>query len=188
MAQQPVAGVLAAVTELLAGAPDERGGALWRLAPVARQLDANVIRVPPGERVVPHVEPDLDVLLCVLRGSGELTVAGASELLEPGCVAWLPRGTERSLLAGPGGLVHLTAHRRRPGLTIGSTRPSATGRRAGESSPPEGETSAGGGRIDGREGGGDPACLLNRICPACDRPAESSDARYCARCGSRLPD
>ncbi|MEW2556754.1 hypothetical protein AB0957_34175 [Streptomyces zhihengii] len=179
MAQPPVAGVLAAVTELLAAAPDDRGGALWRLAPVARQLDANVIRVPPGERVAPHVEPDLDVLLCVLRGGGELTVAGTTDRLEAGRVAWLPRGTERSLVAGPDGLVHLTAHRRRPGLAIGSVPPSAA-RSAGVAA-----TAAG--TDDGRAGG-EPACLLNRICSACDRPADSSDARFCARCGTRLPE
>lgn len=183
MAQPPpAAGVLAVVTGLIAAARDDTAGALWRLAPVARQLDANVIRVPPGERVAPHVEPDLDVLLCVLHGSGELTVAGGTDHLEPGGLAWLPRGTERSLVAGPEGLVHLTAHRRRPGLAIGSAPPSAAA--AASPSHRRSRAATDGGATDG----GEPACLLNRVCSACDRPAESSDARFCARCGTRLPD
>lgn len=68
-------------------------GALWRLAEPGRQLDANVVRIPPGQEVGTHREPDLDVLLLVLAGHGTLT-------------------------AGPEGLTYLTVHRRRPGMRI----------------------------------------------------------------------
>ncbi|MBT2364114.1 cupin domain-containing protein [Streptomyces sp. ISL-10] len=166
MALPPTAGVLTTMEDVLA-VPEDRGGAVWRLDPAARQLDANVIRVAPRDRVDRHVEPDLDVLLCVLTGSGELTVGGETQRLERGCVAWLPHGTERALAAGPDGLVYVTAHRRRPGLSIRSAAPSATARAAAE--------------------GGESACLLHRICPGCDRPAEDAGARYCSRCGTELP-
>ncbi|MFJ8077371.1 cupin domain-containing protein [Streptomyces sp. NPDC096176] len=163
MTVPPTAGVLAGVRDLLA-APDKQGGAIWRLTPVARQLDANLIRLPPGTRGPSHVEPDLDVLLCVLAGSGELEIGGARQELEPGSVAWLPHGMARSLSAGPDGLIHVTAHRRRPGLTIGNA--AAVREHAAD---------------------GEPACMLGRICPDCDHPAEDSAARFCSRCGSRLP-
>ncbi|GAA4764420.1 hypothetical protein GCM10023329_07860 [Streptomyces sanyensis] len=165
MAPRRTHGVLATAEELLAEAPPERGGVLWALSPTARQLDANLVRLPPGGSVAAHGEPDLDVLLCVLEGGGALTVAGEEQLLGAGALVWLPRGARRSLAAGPEGLVYLTAHRRRPGLTIGSAPP-------------------GGARGDG----GEPPCLADRLCPACDRPAEAADARFCARCGTRLPD
>ncbi|WP_405805342.1 hypothetical protein OG729_08750 [Streptomyces sp. NBC_00210] len=160
MAVPPAAGVLARIAELLHDVPDDRGGALWRLSEEGRQLDANIIRMPAGARVAGHSDPELDVLLCVLSGSGRLETDGGQQPLEPGCVAWLPHRTRRSLFADENGLVYVTVHSRRPGLSIRSA--------AG----PE---------------GGEAACLLNRICPGCDRPAEDIAARYCSRCGTQLP-
>lgn len=163
MTVPPKAGVLAGKADLLA-VPADRAGAVWRLDPVARQLDANIVRLLPGTRGVVHVEPDLDVLLCVVEGSGELTTAGERQSLEPGSVAWLPHGVERAVSAGPDGLAYLTAHRRRPGMTIGRARV-----------------------VPEAAEGGDPACMLSRVCPECDRPAEDASARHCSRCGARLP-
>ncbi|WP_399136433.1 hypothetical protein Q3A86_02410 [Streptomyces sp. NBUA17] len=51
------------------------GGARWRLAEAGRQLDANVVRIPPSGRVDTHTEPDLDVLLHVLDGTAALVCA-----------------------------------------------------------------------------------------------------------------
>ncbi|MFF0446599.1 cupin domain-containing protein [Streptomyces sp. NPDC004609] len=172
MPQSPTARVLARVADA-AAVPDDRGGAVWRLAEPGRQLDANIIRVRPGARIDSHVESDLDVLLCVLTGSGELESDAGPQPLEPGAVAWLPRGARRALSAGPDGLVCLTSHPRRPGLSI--TR-AATGTVVAPETRPG----------DGGEGG-EAACMLNRICPGCDLPAESVGARHCSRCGTRLP-
>ncbi|MFF2503209.1 cupin domain-containing protein [Streptomyces sp. NPDC058067] len=137
-----------------------RTGALWKLDGAARQLDANLVRLPSGAGVTEHVEPDLDVLLVVVEGSGSLHHAGDEEELAPGALVFVPRGERRSVTAGADGLAYLTAHRRRPGLTIGGTQ--------------------------AREGG-EPACLLGRICPACGRVSEDPSASYCGRCGGRLP-
>ncbi|TQK51233.1 cupin domain [Streptomyces sp. SLBN-118] len=160
MSVPPAVGVLAQVAELLLEEPADRGGALWRLSAEGRQLDANVIRMLPGSRVSGHVDPDLDVFLCVLGGTGRLEVDGGGQPLETGCVVWLPRGTRRALLADQDGLVYVTVHRRRPGLAI---------RSAAEAE------------------GGEAACLLDRVCPGCDRPAQEAGARYCSRCGTQLP-
>lgn len=109
--------VLCDTGELIANSGQE-AGALWRLAEPGRQLDSNVIRLPAGQRVDTHAEPDLDVLLLVLSGSGEITTVEGTTELTPGTLLWLPRTSSRSLEAGSGGLHYLTVHRRRPGMQI----------------------------------------------------------------------
>ncbi|MEU8512768.1 cupin domain-containing protein [Kitasatospora sp. NPDC048722] len=118
MTSDPRPGVLTRLDGLLDRAPADRSGALWRLAEDGRQLDANVIRLLPHAEVAGHEEPDLDVLVQVLEGSGHLETAAGRQVLEPGCTAWLPHGARRAVSAGADGLVYLTVHRRRPGLSI----------------------------------------------------------------------
>jgi len=98
-------------------APDA-AGAVWKLDMSVRQLDANVIRLRPDGRIESHHGPDLDVLLFVVAGSGELITTLETVPLQPGQIVWLPRRSERSLVAGPGGLSYLTVHPRRPALGI----------------------------------------------------------------------
>ncbi|PJN38808.1 hypothetical protein CG747_21435 [Streptomyces sp. CB02959] len=93
-------------------------GALWRLAESGRQLDANLVRLPPEGRIDTHVEPELDVILYVVSGDGVVDTARDRQPLTEGSVVWLPRGSRRSLTAGRDGLAYLTVHRRRPGLQI----------------------------------------------------------------------
>jgi len=95
-----------------------------------RDLDSNVIALPPGRRIDWHVGPDLDVLVHVLAGSGRIdTTPDGSTGIEvaTGDLVWLPRRSGRSFVAGPDGMRHLTVHHRRhPGLTIGSGPPPGT--------------------------------------------------------------
>ncbi|MGC0373093.1 cupin domain-containing protein [Streptomyces sp. SAI-229] len=105
-------------TAALAALDDVSAGALWRLAEPGRQLDANVVRIPPGRGVDTHREPDLDVLLLILAGHGTLTAPDGPRALSAGALTWLPHGSTRSLTAGPEGLTYLTVHRRRPGMRI----------------------------------------------------------------------
>ncbi|MYX33872.1 MULTISPECIES: cupin domain-containing protein [unclassified Streptomyces] len=163
METKPAPGVLAQVADLIGRTPVGQRGALWRLGADRRQLDANVIRLPAGTEVRPHVEADLDVLLYVVDGGGHLSGddGGRQTTLAPGALAWLPRGTCRALSAGGAGLTYLTVHARRPGLTI-----------AGPAAAPE---------------AGDAACLLHRVCVECGRLSGESDALYCSRCGTALP-
>lgn len=100
------------------GAAPDAAGAVWKLDLSERQLDANVIRLRPDGRIETHRGPDLDVLLFVVAGSGELITALDTVHLQPGHVAWLPRRSERSLAAGPDGLSYLSVHPRRPALRI----------------------------------------------------------------------
>ncbi|MGA5518189.1 hypothetical protein [Streptomyces pseudogriseolus] len=116
--ETPLPRILCDTAALAAAVGDDRAGALWRLAESGRQLDANVVRLPPGHRVDTHREPDLDVLLLVLAGHGTLTAPDGEHPLPTGALTWLPHGSTRSLSAGPAGLTYLTVHRRRPGMTI----------------------------------------------------------------------
>jgi quercetin dioxygenase-like cupin family protein len=110
----------------LAESPPLPGGVLWKLTESGRQLDANVVRLAPGDRITAHTEPQMDVLVLVVSGDGVLGTgpAGESQPLAEGALAWLPHGASRSISAGAAGLTYVTVHRRRPGLQIG-TRPGA---------------------------------------------------------------
>ncbi|MEU0619721.1 hypothetical protein ABZ329_02480 [Streptomyces rubiginosohelvolus] len=155
--------VLARIAGLLAAAaPDERG-ALWHLAEPGRELDANLVRLPPGAEVGEHQEDVLDALLVVLAGAGSVR-AGDGQVLDlaAGAVLWLPRTSRRALAAGPDGLTFLTVHRRRPGLAI---------------KPPSGAYE-----------GGEGPCMLDRVCPECGRLSQDPAPVFCSRCGERFPE
>lgn len=98
-------------------------GARWTLAEPGRQLDANLIHLPAGQRVDTHTEPDLDVVLIVVAGGGTVGAPGGDQAIAEGNIVWLPRGSTRNVSAGDNGLSYVTVHRRRAGLQI-KKRPS----------------------------------------------------------------
>lgn len=159
--------VLAVLGDLLAAAAPADRGALWQLDRQIRELDANLVRLPPGAEVGEHQENVLDVLLVVLEGSGRLTPGDGGEplTLGPTTAMWLPRTSRRSLAAGPDGLAYLTVHRRRPGLAITPAPASAVTYEGGEA-----------------------PCALDRVCPECGRMSQESAPTYCGACGERFPD
>jgi quercetin dioxygenase-like cupin family protein len=122
MAELPV--VLCDTQAVVGGADPALAGALWRLQPEERDLDSNVIQLPPGERIESHTGPECDVLVHVLHGGGRLGTDAEEVELRAGVLVWLPRLSRRSFVAGPDGLRYLTVHRRKPGLTIGHAPPS----------------------------------------------------------------
>ncbi|GGV24218.1 hypothetical protein GCM10010277_04280 [Streptomyces longisporoflavus] len=137
---------------------------LWTLGDRTRDLDADVIRLAPGASTGEHTEQEFGVLLTVLTGTGALRTPDATWRLTPGALAWLPAGISRCVDAGDEGdegLVYTTAHRRHP--------------------------LPGSGPLGGSDGG-EPVCLLDRVCAECGSLAAERDARYCARCGTPLTD
>lgn len=107
-------------TKVLAAARPAATGVLWKLAESGRQLDANLVHLAAGEHIAAHAEPDLDVLVLVVSGSGVLG-AGTADRPQPladGTLVWLPHGSTRSITAGDAGLGYVTVHRRRPGMQI----------------------------------------------------------------------
>jgi quercetin dioxygenase-like cupin family protein len=104
--------------QALAEALPAPAGARWKLTESGRQLDANLIHLPPSRRVDTHTEPDLDVLLLVVAGSGTIEGADGPQTMAAGSLLWLPRGCRRSVTADAEGLSYLTVHQRRPGMQI----------------------------------------------------------------------
>jgi quercetin dioxygenase-like cupin family protein len=98
------------------------GGVVWKL-PHAGDLDGNLVRLAAGRSIEAHVNTEVDVLFVVRSGGGELTVDGERHLLDATTVALVPRGTSRSITAGPDGIAYLSIHRHRGGLRMGRSTP-----------------------------------------------------------------
>ncbi|HEU5126955.1 MAG TPA: DUF2249 domain-containing protein [Glycomyces sp.] len=98
-------------------------GAVWRLQEDERDLDSNVIALPPGGGIGAHAGPDVDVLIHVIAGSGSLTTELGPVDLAPGAVVWLPRRSRREFTAGAEGIRYLTVHRRRQALALSPAPP-----------------------------------------------------------------
>ena len=109
---------------LTAKQPDA-AGAVWKLGMRQRDLDSNVIRLQPDATIDSHVGPDLDVIILVLSGDGQVGTELGPVDLHAGALAWLPRRSRRQISAGPQGLTYLTVHQRRQALALdpASTRP-----------------------------------------------------------------
>ncbi|GAA2939571.1 MULTISPECIES: hypothetical protein [Streptomycetaceae] len=158
--------VLAVLDDLLASAAPGERGALWHLAEQGRELDANVVHLPPNAGVGEHQEDLLDVLLVVLAGGGSLRTGGDTLDLAPTMVTWLPRTSRRALEAGPEGLTYLTVHRRRPGLMI---KPAVRAPAAAHE-------------------GGEAPCMLDLVCPGCGRLSADRNPAFCSACGEPYPE
>lgn len=104
-------------TSLRAGDADA-AGAVWKLQLRERDLDSNIIHLPPDASIDEHQGPDLDVLIHVLGGSGCLGTEIGALQLTAGALVWLPRRSRREFAAGPDGLTYLTVHQRRQALTL----------------------------------------------------------------------
>jgi quercetin dioxygenase-like cupin family protein len=89
-------------------------GAIWSLN--SEQLNVNLMRLSAGQGIPEHVNAELDVLLAVFEGEGELTVDGDGHALGPGVALVVPRGARRAIRCRKGPLVYLSAHRQRGGL------------------------------------------------------------------------
>jgi quercetin dioxygenase-like cupin family protein len=94
------------------------GGVVWKL-PHEGDLDGNLVRLAAGRSIDEHVNDEVDVLVVVRAGDGELTVDGVPHALTGTALALIPRGTRRSIAAGDDGITYLSIHRRREGLHIG---------------------------------------------------------------------
>lgn len=110
--------VVADTTTLLQATGPKTGGSIWQLEPGARDLDANIIALPANDEIGLHIGPNLDVLILVLQGSGELHTEVSMIPLVQGQILWLPRNAQRRFVAGPNGVQYFTVHHRKPTLNI----------------------------------------------------------------------
>jgi uncharacterized protein (DUF2249 family) len=103
---------------LVTAADSDSTCAAWKLQARERDLDSNIIRLPPTGIIGRHTGPDVDVLVHVLDGTGELATENGTVALTPGALVWLPRRSSRQFTAGTDGLSYLTVHQRRQALTL----------------------------------------------------------------------
>jgi uncharacterized cupin superfamily protein len=89
-------------------------GPIWSVS--SEQLNVNLLRLPTGDSITAHANTELDVVLMIFEGSGELMVDGVAYDLRPGRAVVIPRGATRAMHCTVGPLVYLTCHRRRAGL------------------------------------------------------------------------
>jgi hypothetical protein len=72
-------------------------GARWRLD--GQDLQANLVQLDRGDRIQPHRNDEVEVLVVVVSGRGELTLDGQVHQLAPMVIAPCPR--ERSERSRP---------------------------------------------------------------------------------------
>lgn len=92
-------------------------GVQWTLRE-PRDLNVNLVSLDPRSSVGEHNNVDVDVLLVVLSGSGELMIGAQVIDLKAHVAAHVPKTTRRSVRAGEDGVVYLTVHRRRSPLGV----------------------------------------------------------------------
>lgn len=170
-AKEKTPSLLADLDWCLAQAAEDQRGALWRLAEPGRQLDANLVRLPPGTTVNVHTERDVDVLLLPIAGHGTLHADDGPIALSTHALTWLPRGSTRSITAGSDGLAYLTVHQARTGLRIQLPSDLAALSRLEA-------------REEAAEEGGEAACLLPRVCPHCGAVSAEVRPPVCPSCGA----
>jgi uncharacterized protein (DUF2249 family)/quercetin dioxygenase-like cupin family protein len=119
LASTPLPRVLTNTAEL-AAEPDHTG-AVWKLEVGERDLDSNVIALAPNDGIDAHAGADVDVLIHVLAGNGQLTTEQGEIDLAPGALLWLPKRSRRQFSAGPDGLRYLTVHKKREILPLTPT-------------------------------------------------------------------
>ncbi len=105
------------VTDLGALPTGGGDGVVWSLRH-GGDLDANLVRLGPDAAIGEHRNDEVDVLIYVQSGSGELVGDGHVQPLSGQHVALIPRGSRRSIRAGIRGLTYLSIHRGRIGLTV----------------------------------------------------------------------
>jgi uncharacterized protein (DUF2249 family) len=104
LSSTPLPRLLCDTAAVVADAEPDAAGALWKLPMRTRDLDSNLIQLPPFGTVEAHVGPDLDVLVHVVRGTGLLTTELDVLELHAGTLLWLPRRSQRAFSAGAEGL------------------------------------------------------------------------------------
>lgn len=121
LATTPLPRILCDTATVAAESDPDATGAVWKLRMRQRDLDSNIIRLRPDTSIDAHTGPDLDVLLIVLDGTGQITTELDTLELHSGALVWLPCHSRRQFTAGPDGLSYLTVHQRRQSLVLDTT-------------------------------------------------------------------
>ena len=78
-------------------------GPIWSVN--SEQLNVNLLRLPTGDGIAAHVNSEVDVVLVIFEGTGDLMVDGVAYPLWPGRTVVVPRGVMRAMRCTAGPLV-----------------------------------------------------------------------------------
>ena len=92
-------------------------GVVWS-ATGSRDLNVNLVRLPAGEHIDEHRNDEVDVLVVVLSGSGEITIDDKVHPITGQQALMIPAGRRRSISAAGWDLSYLSIHRARGPLSI----------------------------------------------------------------------
>lgn len=79
-------------------------------------LNVNLIVLQRDERIEPHRNDEVDVLIVGIDGIGEITIDGTTSQITPDTAVIVPKGTARALAALEPPFAYLTCHRHRKQL------------------------------------------------------------------------
>jgi len=86
-------------------------GAQW--AYESEDLDMTLLSWTSGQEVAPHVNTEVDVLVIVLAGAADMTVAAHTYHVGIGEMVLIPKGAERAIRCSTERVSYLSIHRRR---------------------------------------------------------------------------
>lgn len=90
------------------------GRPVW--SDVTEDLNLNLVVLGAGDTVETHTNREVDVLLVVVEGEGEVTVGPSKVCVTAGQGLVVPKGVSRSIVGITDRFGYITCHKRRPGL------------------------------------------------------------------------
>jgi mannose-6-phosphate isomerase-like protein (cupin superfamily) len=91
-------------------------GAVWSTA--TGDLNVNLVRLAPQASIDAHRNDEVDVLVVVRSGAGEVVVDDRALQVAADQLVFIPRNSTRAIRAGSNGLIYLSIHRARGPMTL----------------------------------------------------------------------
>ena len=114
MTDQPRAPAAIRIDLVALGEASEGNGPQWSYE--SADLDLTFLSWQSGREIAAHVNGEVDVVLFVVVGTGEVTVNGETHALTAGQALLIPKGSERAIRCTGERFSYLSIHRRRAGL------------------------------------------------------------------------
>ena len=114
MLNQPENSPSAVLVDLASLSTADRSGPQW--AHESTDLDLTLLTWTTGQHVPAHVNDEVDVVLVVVSGVGEVVVNAEVFRLVPGQALLIPKGAERTIRCAGDRFSYVSIHRRRRGL------------------------------------------------------------------------
>src|SRR5690242_8784070 len=107
------------VVDLNAARERAGSGVVWSAPP--SDLNVNLVRLAAGESVDEHRNDEVDVLVVILTGAGDIAIDDNVDRVTGQQLVLIPARTRRSIHADKWGLTYLSVHRARGPLQIKRT-------------------------------------------------------------------